>query len=76
MIAALLSDLWPYLAGLLALIGGGLVAYLKGRGDGAAKAETKATKDALKTIERIEDAKAASSAGGAAWHDRLRDHTK
>lgn len=73
MIAALLSDPWPYLTGLLALIGGALGLYAKGRADGKAKTEAKASKAALDTIERIEDAKERASAGGATWRDRLRD---
>jgi len=44
MIAAILSQIGPYLIGLLALVGGAVVAYFKGRGDGAAKAEATALK--------------------------------
>lgn len=76
LIKALLSDLWPYIAGLLALVGGAFGIYFKGRQDSAAKAKAKADKATIETIKRIEDAKETSHAGGAAWHDRLRGTDK
>lgn len=44
MIATLLSTVGPYLVGFLALVGGAIAAYFKGRGDGAAKAENTSLK--------------------------------
>jgi hypothetical protein len=74
MIAALrflLSGAWRPIAALLA----GFGLYAKGRADATAKAEAKASKAALQTIERIQDAKDKAAAGGAGddWHRRLRD---
>lgn len=40
MIATLLSTLWPYLLAGLAALAGAAGLYLKGRGDGAARAKT------------------------------------
>ena len=48
MIAALLADLWPYIAGLLGIIAGALGLYAKGRSDAKAKAETATLRDTAK----------------------------
>jgi hypothetical protein len=70
-ILRLLLTFWRPIAALLA----GFGLYAKGRADATAKAEAKASKAALQTIERINDAKDKAAAGGAGddWHRRLRD---
>jgi hypothetical protein len=58
LIAALLPDLWPYIAGLLALIGGAVGLYAKGRGDAKAKTALDAAERSFKAERnrtRIED---------------------
>lgn len=48
MIAAILSDLWPYIAGLIALVGGWFMAKQSGK-----KAErNKRTADRLKAVQK------------------------
>lgn len=47
MISALISTLWPYLLGGLAALAGAAGLYLKGRGDGAARAETGSLKKTI-----------------------------
>jgi hypothetical protein len=71
MILRLLLTFWRPIAALLA----GFGLYAKGRADATAKAEARASKAALQTIERINDAKDQAAAGGAGddWHRRLRD---
>lgn len=68
-VRALLAGLWRPVAAILGALG----LYAKGRADARAKAAAKADRATIETIERIEDAKESASAGGAAWHDRLRD---
>lgn len=55
--SALLGDFWPYIAGAVAFVAGVLGLYAKGRSDAKAKAVAKDAKAALKTHERIENAK-------------------
>ena len=58
MIAALLGDLWPYLAGLLALIGAAVGLYAKGRGDEKARTALDAAERSFKAERnrtRLED---------------------
>jgi hypothetical protein len=53
---ALLPDLWPYLAGLLALIGAAVGLYAKGRGDAKAKTALRAAEAYAKTRKEMDDA--------------------
>lgn len=70
------GSLWPYLAGAGVIIVSVISVYVKGRADAKAQAELKALREAQKTQERITDAVANSHAGGGAWIDRLRGHSK
>jgi hypothetical protein len=56
MLSALLPDLWPYIAGLLALIGAALGIYAKGRGDAKAKTALQAAEAYAKTRKEMDDA--------------------
>ena len=56
MIAALLADLWPYIAGLLGVIAGAAGLYAKGRSDAKAKAETRDMREHIATREKIDEA--------------------
>ena len=56
MIAALLAELWPYLAGLLGVIAGALGLYAKGQSDAKAKQETRDLRENIKTREKIDEA--------------------
>jgi hypothetical protein len=53
---ALLPDLWPYLAGLLALIGAAVGLYAKGKGDAKAKTALQAAEAYAKTRRKIDTA--------------------
>ena len=81
MIAALLGDIWPYIAGAVTLLLGALGLYAKGRSDANHAADRKADKDALQTHERITNAPKSDTPDDArAWLDgharRLRDGRK
>jgi hypothetical protein len=72
-IAALLPDIWPYLAGLVALIGAALGLYAKGRGDAKAKTALQAAERYAKTRKEMDDADVVGSDPDAArrWlHER------
>ena len=56
MIAALLAEFWPYIAGLLGIIAGALGLYAKGRSDAKAKAETRDMREHIATREKIDEA--------------------
>jgi hypothetical protein len=56
MLSALLPDFWPYLAGLLALIGAALGLYAKGKGDAKAKTALQAAEAYAKTRKEMDDA--------------------
>lgn len=56
MIAALLAELWPYIAGLLGIIAGSLGLYAKGRSDAKAKAETATLKDYQAKRQEVDNA--------------------
>lgn len=66
------ATLAPYIIGLIALIGGALGLYAKGRGDEEAKTETKTLRERSETLGRMADAPQSDSPDAAAkWlHDR------
>ena len=79
--AELLSTFWPYIAGAVAFIVGALGLYAKGRSDAKAKAREQRKDEALKTHERIDDARIEKDPDAArewlAAHGRkLRDERK
>lgn len=71
-VGPILAQIWPYVAGAVAALG----LWLAARRSGTKAADAKRDKATIKTVERIQDAKERSHAGGAAWHDRLRDRDK
>jgi len=56
MIAALLAEIWPYIAGLLGIIAGALGLYAKGRGDAKANADTRDMRGNIETRIKIDEA--------------------
>ncbi len=56
MIAALLAEFWPYIAGLAALVAGALGLYAKGRGDADAKADLRDAREHIETRDKIDEA--------------------
>lgn len=59
------ASIAPYIIGLIALIGGALGLYAKGRGDAKAKAETKTLRERSETLGRMADAPQSDTADDA-----------
>jgi hypothetical protein len=60
MIGALLPDIWPYLAGLVAIIGAALGLYAKGRADVKTKTALQEAERYAKTRKEMDDAQVVS----------------
>lgn len=75
MIAALLGDVWPYLAALAALVGAVVGIYSKGRADEKTRAAVEEHDRAVATRKGIKDALEADDSSrhaGESWIERLR----
>lgn len=72
-LSKLIGPIWGYVAAAGAALLGILGAYVKGRRDAKAKAETKAMKEDLKAHERINEADLGIGASDAERVERLRD---
>ena len=73
LIGSLLPNIWPYLAGLVAVIGAALGLYAKGRRDVKIKTALDAAEDYAKTRKDMDDADKAVGSDPAVLRDWLRE---
>ena len=71
MIAALLSEAWPYIAAIGAILAAALGLYANGRKDAGIKRDLSDVREYQKTLERMADAPADTDADIA--RKRMRD---
>ena len=74
MIAALLPDIWPYLAAIGLFIAGAFGLYARGRKDAGIKRDLADAREYQKTLERMADAPTDTDADLA--RERMRDRPK
>lgn len=73
MIAALLSDLWPYIAGLAALLAGAFGLYRKGRKDVRRETALEAAERQAKTRKRMDQADETTPSDPAVLREWMRE---